>query len=93
VILSPFFVNRLGRETMRVRTAALAAALALTGALASATSAAADSSANGSATGSPGVISGDVIQVPLNVPIQGCGNSIDVVGILNPAAGNACQAS
>ncbi|MCQ4041128.1 chaplin [Streptantibioticus rubrisoli] len=78
---------------MRVRSVALAATLALTGALATATTAVAQSGANGSAVGSPGVISGDVIQVPVNLPIQVCGNSIDIIGILNPAAGNTCQSS
>ncbi len=37
---------------------------------------------------SPGLISGNAIQVPLNVPINLVGNTIDVIGILNPAFGN-----
>ncbi|GAA1910161.1 chaplin [Streptantibioticus ferralitis] len=52
--------------------------------------AAADSGAAAAAVGSPGVISGNVIQVPVSVPINLCGNTIDAVGILNPAFGNAC---
>ncbi|MFF4589426.1 chaplin family protein [Streptomyces sp. NPDC001388] len=50
----------------------------------------ADSGAIGSATDSPGVVSGNSVQVPVNVPVNVCGNTIDVVGILNPAFGNSC---
>ncbi|MEU1284416.1 chaplin [Kitasatospora sp. NPDC005856] len=53
-------------------------------------SAAANSTAEGVAAGSPGVISGNQIQVPLDIPINLCGNSINLVGLLNPAFGNAC---
>ncbi|MEU9453578.1 chaplin [Streptomyces sp. NPDC048277] len=52
--------------------------------------AAADSGANGVAAHSPGVLSGNVIQVPIHVPINLCGNTIDVVGLLNPGFGNTC---
>ncbi|MFF1834058.1 chaplin [Streptomyces sp. NPDC058231] len=58
--------------------------------LAGAGMAVADSGAQGAALGSPGVISGNVIQVPVNVPVNVCGNSISVIGLLNPAFGNAC---
>ncbi|GHF30295.1 chaplin [Streptomyces sp. ET3-23] len=44
----------------------------------------------GVAKGSPGVISGNVIQVPIQLPINLCGNSIDIVGLLNPTFGNTC---
>ncbi|WP_269855890.1 chaplin [Streptomyces sp. RPT161] len=50
----------------------------------------ADSVASGAAVGSPGVISGNVIQVPINLPINLCGNSIDIIGLLNPTFGNTC---
>ncbi|WP_018545038.1 chaplin [Streptomyces sp. LaPpAH-108] len=50
----------------------------------------ADAGAQGAAVGSPGVLSGNVIQVPVNVPVNLCGNSINVVGLLNPAFGNTC---
>ncbi|MEV4437195.1 chaplin [Streptomyces sp. NPDC049555] len=53
----------------------------------------ADSGAKGAAVGSPGVISGNVIQVPIHVPINICGNSIDIIiGLLNAASGNVCIA-
>ncbi|MFB8208870.1 MULTISPECIES: chaplin [unclassified Streptomyces] len=50
----------------------------------------ADSGAEGAAVGSPGVISGNTIQVPVHIPVNVCGNTIDVIGLLNPAFGNAC---
>ncbi|MFF7356472.1 chaplin [Streptomyces filipinensis] len=46
--------------------------------------------ADGSAAGSPGLISGNGIQLPVHVPVNVCGNTVNVVGLLNPAAGNAC---
>ncbi|WJV44486.1 chaplin [Streptomyces flavofungini] len=52
--------------------------------------ASADSGAQGAATNSPGVVSGNVIQVPVHVPVNVCGNSINVVGLLNPTFGNTC---
>ncbi|MGW0705274.1 chaplin [Streptomyces sp. NPDC002643] len=55
-----------------------------------ATPAMADSEAKGAAIGSPGVLSGNVIQVPIHIPINVCGNSINIVGLLNPAFGNVC---
>ncbi|GAB2689439.1 chaplin [Kitasatospora kifunensis] len=54
--------------------------------------ASADNSATavGTAIGSPGILSGNVIQVPVNIPINICGNSIGVISLLNPAFGNTC---
>ncbi|WP_030671036.1 chaplin [Streptomyces rimosus] len=52
--------------------------------------AAADSGAQGAALNSPGVVSGNTVQVPVHVPVNVCGNSINVVGLLNPAFGNTC---
>ncbi|MEU5218795.1 chaplin [Streptomyces sp. NPDC020807] len=50
----------------------------------------ADADAHGAAIGSPGVLSGNVVQVPIHIPINACGNSINVIGALNPAFGNTC---
>lgn len=50
----------------------------------------ADSGAEGATANSPGVLSGNTIQVPVHVPLNVCGNSIDVIGLLNPASGNIC---
>ncbi|OLZ66040.1 chaplin [Streptomyces sp. IMTB 2501] len=43
----------------------------------------------GDAQGSPGVVSGNVIQAPVHVPVNVVGNSVSVVGLLNPAFGNS----
>ncbi|MFE9835402.1 chaplin [Streptomyces sp. NPDC005551] len=75
---------------MRIRLMT-AAALATVSVLATAGAAAADSDATGVAVGSPGVLSGNVIQVPVHVPVNLCGNSINVGGLLNPAFGNTCK--
>ncbi|MER7582662.1 chaplin [Kitasatospora sp. NPDC097691] len=48
------------------------------------------SSASGVAAGSPGVASGNSIQAPVHVPVNACGNSVNVVGVANPAFGNEC---
>ncbi|AYN42177.1 chaplin [Streptomyces dangxiongensis] len=70
----------------------IVAAAAATGGLvlAGAGLAVADAGAQGAAVNSPGVVSGNVIQVPVHVPVNVCGNTIDVIGLLNPAFGNAC---
>ncbi|MFJ2169881.1 chaplin [Streptomyces griseofuscus] len=65
---------------------AAAGAVVLGGAVA----AAADGGTQGAAVGSPGVLSGDVIQVPVDIPANVCGDTVDVIGLLNPAFGNAC---
>jgi uncharacterized repeat protein (TIGR01451 family) len=44
----------------------------------------------GTATDSGGLLSGNVVQVPVDIPVNACGNSVNVIGLLNPAAGNAC---
>ncbi|MFF4928349.1 chaplin [Streptomyces griseofuscus] len=69
-------------------TALLAAAGAVV--LGGAVAAAADTGTQGAAVGSPGVLSGNVIQVPVDIPVNVCGDTIDVTGLLNPAFGNAC---
>ncbi|MEU6245720.1 chaplin [Streptomyces sp. NPDC047024] len=50
--------------------------------------ASASSGASGAATASPGVVSGNVIQAPVHVPVNVVGNTVDVIGLLNPAFGN-----
>ncbi|MET7301289.1 chaplin [Embleya sp. NPDC005575] len=63
-----------------------------TGALASAAVGVANagSAADGAAVGSPGVASGNNIQIPIHVPVNVCGNTVNVIGALNPAFGNHC---
>jgi hypothetical protein len=70
----------------------IAAAAAATGSLvlACAGFAYADSGAEGAAVQSPGVLSGNVVQIPIHIPVNACGNTVSVIGLLNPAFGNTC---
>ncbi|MFE1288432.1 chaplin [Streptomyces sp. NPDC058751] len=74
----------------RVTRNGLIAAAAASGALAAVVPAHADSAADGAASGSPGLVSGNTVQLPVHVPVNLCGNTVNVVGLLNPAAGNRC---
>ncbi|MEU4112971.1 chaplin [Kitasatospora sp. NPDC028055] len=76
---------------MRNLKKAAALSLAATGlVLGAAGGAFASSGAEGVAAGSPGVLSGNQIQIPVHIPVNVCGNSINVIGLLNPAFGNSC---
>ena len=75
-------VTRKGLMTVAAATGVLAAA----GGAAHATG----SGAHGSSSNSPGVLSGNTVQAPVHVPVNVCGNTVDVVGVLNPASGNSC---
>jgi LPXTG-motif cell wall-anchored protein len=68
----------------------LVSAMVAGGVLASAGYAQADSAASGDASGSPGILSGNSVQVPVHVPVNVCGNTVDVAGALNPAFGDDC---
>ncbi|MGW2405190.1 chaplin [Streptomyces sp. NPDC001739] len=70
----------------------IVAAAAATGGLvlAGAGLAAADAGAQGAAVNSPGIVSGNAVQAPVHVPVNACGNTISVVGLLNPTFGNYC---
>ncbi|MDI5963066.1 chaplin [Streptantibioticus silvisoli] len=57
-------------------------------AMAGAGAACAASAAHGAALNSPGVASGNLVQVPLHVPVNATGDTVDVIGLLNPAFGN-----
>lgn len=76
------------RQVTRKGLITLAAAggvLALSGGYAHA-----DAGAAGAASNSPGVLSGNSVQVPVHVPVNVCGNSVSVGGLLNPTTGNDC---
>ncbi|MGW7054312.1 chaplin [Streptomyces sp. NPDC054887] len=75
---------------MRIRTAFAATALAAAAVLAGAGSANADAYAEGKAKHSPGLLSGNLVQVPIHAPINVCGNTVNIIGLLNPASGNHC---
>ncbi|MET7687701.1 chaplin family protein [Streptomyces sp. NPDC005483] len=74
----------------RVTRNGVIAVAAASGAMAVAMPAYAGGTADGTAAGSPGLISGNTVQLPVHVPVNVCGNTVDVVGLLNPAAGNTC---
>ncbi|WP_407563888.1 chaplin [Streptomyces sp. 184] len=57
---------------------------------AGAAAAQADAGAQGAAQNSPGIGSGNTVQVPVHVPVNACGNTVNVGGLLNPAYGNTC---
>nr|WP_262928253.1 MULTISPECIES: chaplin [unclassified Streptomyces] len=44
--------------------------------------------AQGRTVKSPGVASGNTVQVPVHVPVNVSGNTVNVIGLLNPAFGN-----
>ncbi|WP_030302695.1 chaplin [Streptomyces katrae] len=72
---------------MRGATMAVAGAAVLMG---GASLASADGSAEGVAAGSPGVLSGNLAQAPVHIPVNVCGLTANLVGLLNPAFGNTC---
>lgn len=39
---------------------------------------------------SPGVLSGNTIIVPVNAPVNICGNSVNIFSAGNPTTGNSC---
>ncbi|GCE00373.1 chaplin [Embleya hyalina] len=50
----------------------------------------ASAQADGAAVDSPGVLSGNNIQVPVHVPVNVCGNTVNVIAAINPTFGNTC---
>ena len=76
---------------MSIRKTLVAVACAAFAVLGTAgTASASGAGAVGSAFGSPGLLSGNVIQVPINVPINICGNDVSILAALTAAAGNVC---
>ncbi|GAA2602970.1 hypothetical protein GCM10009863_15550 [Streptomyces axinellae] len=75
----------------KVLSRSLLTAAATTGVLAGVAGyAQADSQADSGAVGSPGVLSGNSVQAPVHLPANACGNSVSVIGLLNPTFGNGC---
>ncbi|WP_052863191.1 chaplin [Streptomyces niger] len=77
---------------MSIRTALVATALAAATVLGGATASFADAGAGGTVANSPGLLSGNAVQVPVDLPVNVCGTSVDVIGLLNPADSNSCVA-
>lgn len=74
----------------RVTRNGVIAVAAASGAMAMAMPAYADSAADGAAADSAGLLAGNTVQLPVHVPVNVCGNTVNVVGLLNPAVGNRC---
>lgn len=51
----------------------------------------ADATATGGAADSPGLLSGNSVQIPINLPVNLCGNQVGVVSILDTVAGSSCS--
>lgn len=94
MFLRPGFEPASSRKTTRVRqtlSRGVFAAAAATSVLSLYGSPAfADSQADGTAQNSAGVLSGNTIQAPVEVPVNVCGNTVDGAAALNPAFGNKC---
>jgi hypothetical protein len=73
------------------KSAAVVAGLVL--ALGAATPAFADNETTGVAFNSPGFLSGNVIQNPIDVNTNICGNSFGAFAFLSPVFGNHCSNS
>ncbi|WP_331770392.1 chaplin [Embleya sp. NBC_00888] len=58
--------------------------------MAGAGGASATAEADGAAVNSPGVLSGNNLQVPIHIPINICGNTVNGLAALNPTFGNVC---
>ncbi len=50
----------------------------------------ADAYTGGTAKDSPGVLSGNSLEVPIDAPVNACGDSVDGVAGFNPTFGNSC---
>ncbi|MFF3863493.1 chaplin family protein [Streptomyces sp. NPDC002209] len=74
------------RRKVLITMAAAGGVLALGGGYAHA-----DSGASGHTANSPGLLSGNTVQAPVDAPVNACGNTVSVVGLLNPAFGNRCS--
>ncbi|MET9700278.1 chaplin [Streptomyces sp. NPDC006529] len=82
--------NQGARKTL-ITVAAAGGMLALGGGYAHADGAGGGGAvASGHAAGSPGLLSGNALQAPVDAPVNLCGNTVTVVGALNPAFGAFC---
>lgn len=78
------------KRIIKATTVAAAGCAVMIGGAGSALATSSGSHADGIAAHSPGVLSGNLVQVPVSVPVNLCGNTVNVVGLLNPTFGNTC---
>ncbi|MFK4071219.1 chaplin [Streptomyces sp. NPDC029674] len=77
---------------MRTRSILTTAAFALVTVVGGAGAAVADPDpVNAEVSNNPGIISGNALQVPLDLGLNVCGDTINVLGALNPASNNECK--
>ncbi|MEV0319005.1 chaplin [Streptomyces sp. NPDC050658] len=79
---------------LRIFAAAAFTAVALVGGAASAVAGPGPGGdgafAEGYVSDEPGVGTGNLVQAPVHAEVHACGNTVSVVGALNPAEGNLC---
>jgi hypothetical protein len=76
---------------MSMRKTFVAAAIAAFAVFGTAgTASASGAGAIGGAIGSPGLLSGNNIQIPVNIPINVCGDNVGILSALLGSAGNVC---
>lgn len=75
-----------------LKTKKIAAVIAAAGGvvMAGAGMASAEATAHGYAQDSPGIVSGNNVQVPVHIPVNVCGDTISVIGLLDQAVDNHC---
>jgi hypothetical protein len=86
-------MHRATITTFRITTALIitVASLASLAASANADIDIGDVGAGAKVANSPGTLSGNAVQVPIDLGLNLCGNTIDIIGLLNPATGNKCK--
>jgi hypothetical protein len=76
-------------EVKKLKKAVVITVIAGGLAVAGAGAAAANSAdAHGKAVGSPGVAAGNLVQAPVHIPANVVGDTVSVIGVLNPAFGD-----
>ncbi|MEU9405735.1 chaplin [Streptomyces sp. NPDC048281] len=75
---------------MRTRIPASSALLAAAVVLVGGGTAVADASTNAAAFNSPGVLSGNLLTIPVNAAIDVCNDAVNTVSLLTPGFGNTC---
>ena len=76
---------------MSIHKSFVAAAFATVAVLGGAgTAAASGAGAIGGASDSPGVLSGNTIQIPIDIPVNACGDNIGILSALLGSASNSC---
>ncbi|MFE6848993.1 chaplin [Streptomyces sp. NPDC057686] len=76
---------------LHLKEAVIAVAAASSLVFAGAAGANADSGAFGAASNSPGILSGNVVNIPVDIAVDVCGNNLNGIGLFNAAMANYCE--